>query len=149
MRRIDRSFLLLATLSLLIGVSLGIWMGIVHDFQMTPVHAHMNLVGWVSLALFGLTYRAYPEMAASKLAVAHFVLASVAAFLLPIGIALTIIGVTVSIAIAASFMWLAAVLLFLINLVRVTIASLTTEVTSGALAMAPPVPTSGQWRESL
>jgi len=30
----------------------------VHD-QM-PTHAHMNLLGWVSMALFGLIYQAFP-----------------------------------------------------------------------------------------
>ena len=124
MRRIDLSFLLLAVGSLLIGVTLGIWMGIVHDFQMMPVHAHMNLVGWVSLALFGLTYRAYPQMAETKVALGHFCLASVSAFLLPIGIALSITGISATVAIVASFMWLGGVILFVINLVRFTITGM-------------------------
>ena len=33
MRRYDLPFLILASVSLLVGVFMGIWMGIVHDFQ--------------------------------------------------------------------------------------------------------------------
>jgi cbb3-type cytochrome oxidase subunit 1 len=122
MRRIDLYFLLLATTSLLVGVTLGIWMGIVHDFQFAPAHAHLNLVGWVSLALFGLAYRAYPELGESRIAVAHFVLATVGAIMFPIGIALSIAGVTVAVAIVGAFVWMGAVVLFLVNLGRISFA---------------------------
>ena len=68
MRRIDIYFLLLAAMSLVAGVVLGIWMGITHDFRFMPVHAHLNLLGWASQALFGLVYRAYPSLARARLA---------------------------------------------------------------------------------
>jgi cbb3-type cytochrome oxidase subunit 1 len=120
MRRIDLYFLFLATTSLLVGVSVGIWMGVVHDFQFAPAHAHLNLLGWASMALFGLSYRAYPQLANSRIAVAHFVLASIGAVVFPIGIALSIADVTVAVAIAGAFIWLGAVVLFLVNLARIT-----------------------------
>lgn len=126
MRRIDLYFLLLATASLLVGVTLGIWMGIVHDFQFAPAHAHLNLVGWVSLALFGLAYRSYPALAESRIAGAHFVLASVGAIMFPIGIALSIAGVTVAVAIVGAFVWMGAVILFLVNLTRICFAPVST-----------------------
>ena len=66
MKRVDVYFLLLATVLLLCGATLGIVMGAREDFQLVPVHAHLNLAGWASLALFGLTYRAYPELAATQ-----------------------------------------------------------------------------------
>lgn len=122
MRRIDLYFLLLATLSLLVGVGMGIWMGIAHDFQFAPVHAHLNLLGWASLALFGLTYRAWPELAQSRLATAHFALAAPSAVLFPLGIALSIAGVTIVVAIAASLAWFAGVALFLVGLARLVFA---------------------------
>ena len=131
MRRVDLSFLFLATLCLLCGVSLGIWMGIIHDFQFAPVHAHVNLLGWASLALFGLSYRAYPALQASWIAPTHFGLSAVSAVLFPIGIALSITGVTVAVAIAASLIWLAGVVLFLVNLARIAFA------TSAPVVMAP------------
>src|SRR6478735_11209231 len=67
MRRIDRYFLLLSSVFLILGVSLGIGMGIAHDFQYAPVHAHINLLGFVSLAVFGIVYRLYPELGRSKM----------------------------------------------------------------------------------
>ena len=33
---------------------LGITMGISQDFSLSPAHAHLNLLGWVTMALFGL-----------------------------------------------------------------------------------------------
>ena len=42
-----------AALCGLSGMSLGIWMGMHEDFTLAPVHAHINLLGWVTLALYG------------------------------------------------------------------------------------------------
>jgi len=61
-----------ATLYFIAGVSIGLYMAGSHDFAIAPVHAHVNLIGWVSLALAGLIYKAYPAAAASPLAKAHF-----------------------------------------------------------------------------
>jgi len=65
-------FLRLAVLYLIAGVCLGIFMAASNDHSMFPVHAHVNLLGWVSLALFGLFYRAWPQAAQSRLAKVHF-----------------------------------------------------------------------------
>jgi hypothetical protein len=46
-----------AALSALGGMSLGIWMGMNEDFTLAPVHAHINLLGWVTLSLYGLYHR--------------------------------------------------------------------------------------------
>src|SRR5687768_5783951 len=86
MKRIDLSFLTLAALALLIGVGLGIYMGATQNFQYAPVHAHLNLVGWASLAIFGLTYRAYPALADGMLAKVHLLASGSGGLLLPLGI---------------------------------------------------------------
>ena len=46
-----------AALAALSGMSLGIWMGMHADFTLAPVHAHINLLGWVTLCLYGLYHR--------------------------------------------------------------------------------------------
>jgi hypothetical protein len=46
-----------AAVSALTGMSLGIWMGMHEDFTLAPVHAHINLLGWVTLSLYGLYHR--------------------------------------------------------------------------------------------
>lgn len=118
MKRVDVYFLLLATLLLVCGATLGIVMGAREDFQLVPVHAHLNLAGWASLALFGLTYRAYPQLAANRVAGLHFVVSSIASILLPIGIGFAVLRNSPGLAILASILWLFGVLLFLSQLVR-------------------------------
>ena len=82
MKRVDIYFLLLATVLLVCGAGLGIKMGVAEDFTLAPVHAHINLAGWASLALFGLTYRAYPQLAERRLALFHFILSATGAVIL-------------------------------------------------------------------
>jgi hypothetical protein len=65
-------FFRVAILYLLLGVSLGITMGASGDHSLFPLHAHLNLLGWVSMTLFGLFYRAFPDAAQTRLAKAHF-----------------------------------------------------------------------------
>ena len=120
MKRIDLYFLLLATILLICGAVLGIVMGMQENFQLTPVHAHLNLAGWASLALFGLTYRAYPQLAATRLAGLHFVGSATGSVLLPIGIGLAVLRNAPALAIVASILWLLGVLLFLAQLIRLT-----------------------------
>jgi hypothetical protein len=118
MKRLDLYFLLLATVLLICGAVLGIVMGMQENFQLTPVHAHLNLAGWASLALFGLTYRAYPQLAATRLAGLHFVVSATGSVMLPIGIGLAVLRASPGLAIVASILWLFGVLLFLAQLVR-------------------------------
>lgn len=84
--KLDRILIATAALVFVGGASLGMYMGITHDFQYAPVHAHANLVGWVSLALFGIVYRIYPELQTSKLARAQAACALVSAPLFPIAL---------------------------------------------------------------
>ena len=65
-------FLRIAVLYIIVGVALGIYMGGSGDHSLHPVHAHLNLLGWVALSLFGLFYRAVPAAAESTLAKVHF-----------------------------------------------------------------------------
>ena len=116
MKRVDVYFLLLATVLLVCGAALGIVMGAREDFQLAPVHAHLNLAGWASLALFGLVYRAYPMLAARKIAAWHFAISASASILLPIGIGLALLRAQPTLAIAASMLWLLGVLIFLFQL---------------------------------
>jgi hypothetical protein len=65
-------FLRLAVLYLIAGVGLGLYMAASNNHTMFPVHAHLNLLGWVTLALFGLFYRLVPAATGTKLAKLHF-----------------------------------------------------------------------------
>jgi hypothetical protein len=118
MKRIDVYFLLVATILLICGAVLGITMGVRQDFQLTPVHAHLNLAGWASLALFGLTYRAYPQLASTRIAGLHFIVSASGSVLLPIGIGLAVLRNSPGLAILGAILWLLGVFLFLAQLIR-------------------------------
>ena len=133
MPRIDIAFLLLAAACLIAGTILGISMGIAHDFQLAPVHAHLNLVGWASLALFGVIYRAFPELAASRLAKIHFWLAAPSAPSFPIGVYLSVIHDMPALAIVTSLVWLAGVLVFFTAVAQLAFASAPGRIAPAAL----------------
>lgn len=65
-------FLKISVVYLMIGSVMGLAMGITHQFQYAPVHAHINLLGWASLALISLIYHLYPGVAQTRLAQWHF-----------------------------------------------------------------------------
>jgi cbb3-type cytochrome oxidase subunit 1 len=118
MRRIDQIFLTLAATCLVAGVCIGIAMGAAHDFQYAPVHAHVNLVGFVSLSVFGIVYKLYPDLARSRLAKAHLAVAAPSAVVFPVGIYIAMAYEAPGLAIAAAMVWLTGAILFLANLVR-------------------------------
>lgn len=82
-------WLKLAVLYFIVGVGLGIYMAASGDHVLFPVHAHINLLGWVSLALIGLIYRQFPDIAGNKLATIQFWLHNAA---LPVAM-LALVGV--------------------------------------------------------
>jgi hypothetical protein len=51
---------------------LGMYMGASNDHTMAPVHAHINLLGWASLALMGAFYGLAGARAPAKLAWTNF-----------------------------------------------------------------------------
>ena len=116
MDRLDLKFLVLGSAMLVVGVSLGMYMGIIHDFQLAPVHAHVNLLGWASLSLFGIVYRLFPELQAGRLARVHFLLAAPAAILFPPGIYLAMNYENTLLTSASAVMWFVGAILFLVQL---------------------------------
>jgi hypothetical protein len=72
MPQISNWFFRLAVLYLVAGIALGLFMAASHDHSMFPAHAHLNLLGWVTMSIFAVFYRLWPAAAASKLAKVHF-----------------------------------------------------------------------------
>lgn len=68
MMNISRGFLLIGSLYLLVGVV----MGGSGDHWLAPAHAHINLLGFTLMTLFGIAYRVMPAMSGNTLARAHF-----------------------------------------------------------------------------
>jgi hypothetical protein len=76
----------------LIGFGLGIFMGITQNFVLMPAHAHLNLLGFVSMFMSALYYRAVPDAAQSRLARYQAIVSVVGAVIFPIGIASVLLG---------------------------------------------------------
>ena len=112
-----KAYLKVATVYFTIGVLAGLIMGIIHDFRLTSVHAHVNLLGWVSMALFGIIYHFYPKAANSKLAKVQFWLHNIGVPVMLGGIAAQVFGVTAALpaAIIGSIAVVIGVILFMIN----------------------------------
>lgn len=114
------AFIKLAVLYFVIGVVLGNYMGATMDFGLRTVHAHINLLGWASLALAGVIYTLHPAAASSRLAVWHFWIAAVVLPVMFVALALLMrgvqsIGPVLGITSAAMAL---AVLLFAVNVFR-------------------------------
>lgn len=52
----------IAVLFALIGMIVGLYMAASHNHALAPGHAHINLIGWVSLFLIGLFYERRPQL---------------------------------------------------------------------------------------
>jgi len=64
----SRTWFRLAALYFAFGVVLGVAMGASGDHSLFAVHAHINLLGWVSMALFGLIGTVHPTMTEGRVA---------------------------------------------------------------------------------
>ena len=109
---VSRNFLIMGTVYLLIGVGFGMHMGASEDFTLAPLHAHINLLGFVLMTLFGLGYRVIPGMADGALAKAHFWLHQAGALVLMVGLFMIFTGRTAP-GLPVPIMPIAEVLVFL------------------------------------
>ena len=85
MAQIDRAYVALALVLLIIGEALGFYMGMMNDMKWRSVHVGIVLIGFVTLAIFGVLFRLWPAMKQGVLAMAQF-------WLTVIGLAGVIVG---------------------------------------------------------
>lgn len=90
MKSIPSTFFILGALFALIGMAWGIQMSATHDHTLSPAHGHLNLVGFVTMSIFGAFYALSPSAAASPLSKAHLLLSVLAVVVLVPGIAMAI-----------------------------------------------------------
>jgi hypothetical protein len=72
MPRVAQLFLKTAIVFLIVGIAIGLHMGISGDHSAFTAHAHINLLGWVTSALFGGYYALNPVKAQRKLAIFQY-----------------------------------------------------------------------------
>lgn len=105
---------LAAVLAAVAGMLWGLHMAISDNHAAMPAHAHLNLLGWVSLFLFGLYYRLYPSLDTARVAFLQVWVWIVGSVVMAIGVGLVSTGTTSAepIAAAGSLIVLFGMLLF-------------------------------------
>ncbi|MFC2947099.1 cytochrome-c oxidase [Virgibacillus sediminis] len=78
----------------IVGVSFGLYMSIFHVYDLATVHVHVNLLGWVSLAIAGIFYTLFPHLALTTAAKVHFWLHNLGLPVMMVALALGISGVS-------------------------------------------------------
>ncbi len=77
-----------AVLMVVAGMIWGIVMGISQDHSTLPAHAHLNLLGFVSLFLFGIYYHLHPTTDLGRVARVQVWIWIAGTIVLTIGVAL-------------------------------------------------------------
>lgn len=72
MPQISNLFFKTAVICLIIGLAMGLQMGMSGNHIVIAAHAHLNLLGWVSCAIFGGYYALSPSKAVKRLAMVHY-----------------------------------------------------------------------------
>jgi len=77
-----------AVLVAIVGMGWGIAMAISQNHSTMPAHAHLNLLGFVALFLFGFFYRLHPELDRARNALLQVWVWIVGTVILTIGVGL-------------------------------------------------------------
>jgi hypothetical protein len=89
---ISRSFLVTGAAYLIVGIVFGAYMGASQDHTLAPVHAHINLLGFTLMTVFGLAYRLIPGLDQGLMPRLHFWLHQLGSLCLLIGLTLMMSG---------------------------------------------------------
>ncbi|MGR9087397.1 MAG: hypothetical protein ACU841_10030 [Gammaproteobacteria bacterium] len=116
--KLSVKYLLAASFYGLFGMIMGMVMGAREDFTLRPVHAHLNLLGWVAIMLYGLTYELFPGMAKNRLAVWQFYVVNAGVLLLMPSLALLLLGnsAVLPVLMLGELCSVAALAIFIVNL---------------------------------
>ena len=111
-------FLKIAVVYLFLGALLGIMMGIFQNFALLPVHAHIGLLGWATLALAGVIYHLHPAAAQTRLARLHFWIHNLALPVFMISLSYYLLGhaALMGVVVAAALLLLLGLGLFMVNI---------------------------------
>ncbi|MBE0581549.1 hypothetical protein [Devosia sp.] len=114
MPRISEYYFRSAILFLIVGISIGIHMSVSQNHNVTGAHAHINLLGWVTSALFGGYYALNPAKAAGRLPMIQYAVFTLGVIVMGVSLYLLLAGNTAvePIVAASSLITFAGVLLF-------------------------------------
>jgi len=99
----------------LVGFALGLFMAANKDFTLRSAHSHLNLIGWVTMAIYALYYQLVPAASAMRAAKVHFWIANAGLLVMTVSVGLLASGYEAAEAGAAvgSIVTLASVALFM------------------------------------
>lgn len=114
MPRIAEYYFRSAILFLIVGISIGIHMSISQNHNVIGAHAHINLLGWVTSALFGGYYALNPAKAAGRLPMLQYGVYTLGVAIMGVSLYLLLAGNTAMTPIVAiaSLVTFAGVLMF-------------------------------------
>ena len=103
-----------AVLFVIAGMVWGIIMAITENHATLPAHAHLNLLGWVSLFLFGIFYHLHPALDRSRMAMIQVCIWIAGTLVMTVGVGLIYSGHPAGDPVAGigSFVALAGMVLF-------------------------------------
>lgn len=81
-----------AILFLLAGIAIGLHMSISQNHNVTGAHAHINLLGWVTSALFGAYFALNPAKAEGRLPTIQYLIYTVGVVLMGLSLYLLLQG---------------------------------------------------------
>ena len=118
MNGVARYFMILGVVSVIIGMIWGIQMSATQDHAMSPAHAHLNLLGWVTFSIFAFYYHAVPQAAASRIAQIHLAVAALGLGTIVPGIVMALSGQGEALAKLGSVLSLASMVIFAVVVLR-------------------------------
>ena len=92
MPRISNLFFRTAVLFLIVGVMMGLQMAISQNHNVIGAHAHVNLLGWVTSAIFGGYYALNPAKAERRLAMVHYAVYTLGVAMMAVALYLLLLG---------------------------------------------------------
>ena len=72
MPKVSELYFKTAIVFLLVGIGVGLHMSISGNHESTGAHAHVNLLGWVTMALFGTYFALVPHKAQRRIAMVQY-----------------------------------------------------------------------------
>lgn len=118
MSMLARSCWVSAPLYALVGMGFGIWMSASGNHLYAPAHAHLNLLGWVSIALFGAYYTLFPQAGTGLMAKLQVGLMHLGTILMFPGVIMAINGTGDGLAKAGSLLAILSMILFAVIAVK-------------------------------
>ncbi|PHP66901.1 hypothetical protein CSC94_12445 [Zhengella mangrovi] len=117
MRGVAFLFFATAALWVTVGMAWGIHMSASGDHMLRSAHAHLNLIGWVTMGLFGVYYHLVPDAAGRMLAKVHYAVALLGVLTIVPGIVMAVTQQGETLAKVGSMLTLLSMVIFLYTVI--------------------------------